>query len=82
MPTLLPEQCAHFTDLFDQLGLPSRPAQIADFINGHRPLAGQVLLADAPFWNRGQSQFIREKKLNDEPPWNILVDQLNTALRD
>ena len=82
MHSLMPEQCAHFTDLFDQLGLPSSPADIAGFINTHRPLPGDMLLVDAPFWNRGQSQFIREKKQGDELPWNILIDQLNTALRD
>lgn len=82
MPTLLPEQCAHFSDLFDQLGLPSQPAQIAEFIHRHRPLAGDVLLADAPFWKLDQAQFIREKKQLDEPPWTILIDQLSTALRD
>ena len=48
MAHLLPEQCAHFSDLFDQLGLSSTPAGIADFINGHRPLAGPVLLAELP----------------------------------
>lgn len=81
MPTLLPEQCAHFTDLFDQLGLPSEPAEIATFINRHRPLDGEVLLADAPFWTLAQAQFIREKKLRDEPPWTLLMDQLSVALR-
>ena len=75
-------QCAHFTDLFDQLGLPSEPKQIADFIATHRPLPDVVLLADAPFWNAAQSQFIREKKLSDEPPWTLLMDQLGAALRD
>ena len=81
MSHLLPEQCAHFSDLFDQLGLSSRPADIADFINRHRPLKGQVLLADAPFWSTGQAQFLREEMQRDEPPWSELIDQLNTALR-
>lgn len=85
MTAHLPEfidRCASFTDLFEQLGLPSQPAQIADFIVQHRPLSGHVLLADAPFWNAGQSQFIREQKQLDEPPWAILIDQLSEALRD
>lgn len=81
MVLLLPEHCAHFTDLFDQLGLPSSPAAIAAFIGEHHPLAGEVALADAPFWNTGQAQFIREKKVQDEPPWSILIDQLSAALR-
>ncbi|PJK09450.1 hypothetical protein CO610_03555 [Lysobacteraceae bacterium NML95-0200] len=84
MPNHSPEfidQCASFTDLFLQLGLPSSPEAIADFIAEHRPLAGDVLLADAPFWNEGQAQFIREQKRMDEPPWTILIDQLSEALR-
>ncbi len=81
----LPEfvaQCGSFTDLFDQLGLPSSPEQIADFIVQHRPLDNAVLLEHAPFWNAAQVQFICEKKLRDEPPWSILIDQLSNALRD
>mgnify|MGYP003608408644 CR=1 FL=1 len=81
MAHLLPEQCAHFSDLFDQLGLSSTPAGIADFINGHRPLAGPVLLADAPFWTPAQAHFLREEMQRDEPPWSELIDQLNAALR-
>lgn len=85
MPAHLPEfieRCASFTDLFAQLGLPSQPQQIADFIAEHRPLPGHVLLADAPFWNAGQAQFIREQRTLDEPPFNMLIDQLSEALRD
>ncbi|MDO5086757.1 MAG: DUF2789 family protein [Comamonadaceae bacterium] len=84
MPDHSPEfidQCACFSDLFDQLGLPSSPAQIADFITTHQPLPGDVLLADAPFWNTAQAQFLREQKQRDEPPWAILIDQLGEALR-
>ena len=81
----LPEfvtHCGSFTDLFDQLRLPSQPAQIADFIDQHRPLDNRVLLEHAPFWSESQSQFINEKKSRDEPPWSILIDQLSNALRD
>ena len=81
MSHLLPEQCAHFSDLFDQLGLPSTPAGIAQFINTHRPLDGDTLLADAPFGSPAQAQFLREERARDEPPWSELIDQLNTALR-
>ena len=81
MPHMLPEQCAHFSDLFDQLGLDSSPAAIAGFINSHSPLQGQVLLADAPFWKPDQAQFLREEMQRDEPPWSELIDQLNSALR-
>lgn len=84
MPAHPPEfidQCASFTGLFLQLGLPSAPEQIADFIVAHRPLPGSMLLADAPFWNVGQAEFIREQLRLDEPPWPILIDQLSEALR-
>lgn len=85
MPKHLPEfvaQCASFTDLFEQLGLPSQPEEIADFISQHRPLDNSLLLEQAPFWSVGQAQFITEKKQRDEPPWSILIDQLSNALRD
>jgi hypothetical protein len=81
----LPEfvaQCGSFTDLFDQLGLPSAPYAIADFIATHRPLDNAVLLEHAPFWSEAQAQFICEKKTRDEPPWSILIDQLSNALRE
>lgn len=78
----LPENCVHFTDLFDQLGLASSPQAIADFIGAHSPLRGDVLLAEAPFWNESQAQFLREKKARDEPPYNMLIDQLNASLRE
>lgn len=77
----LVEQCASFTDLFLQLGLPSEPAEIADFIVKHSPLPDRTALADAPFWSEGQAQFIREKMQRDMPPWSILLDQLSEALR-
>ena len=85
MPDHRPEfiaQCAGFTDLFEQLGLPSSPLAIADFIAEHYPLPGNMLLADAPFWSTGQAQFIREQRQLDAPPWNLLIDQLGEALRD
>lgn len=84
MPAHNPELidlCASFTDLFDQLGLPSTPEKIADFIVEHRPLPGNTLLVDAPFWTPAQAQFLREQKQLDEPPWTILIDQLSEALR-
>lgn len=75
------EQCASFTDLFLQLGLPSEPQEIAEFITQHRPLPDTVLLPDATFWNTAQAQFLREQRQLDEPPFNMLIDQLSEALR-
>ena len=71
-----------FHDLFAQLGLPNSPDAIAAFLNQHRPLPNDVLLADADFWDESQAQFIREKKLEDSPEWTQLIDQLSEALRE
>jgi NAD(P)H-dependent FMN reductase len=71
-----------FHDLFAQLGLPNSPEAIAAFLHQHRPLSNDVLLADAPFWDESQAQFIREKKLQDAPEWTQLIDQLSEALRE
>ena len=71
-----------FHDLFAQLGLSNSPEAIAAFLNQHRPLPNDTLLADAPFWDEAQAQFIREKKLQDAPEWTQLIDQLSEALRE
>jgi NAD(P)H-dependent FMN reductase len=71
-----------FHDLFAQLGLPNSDEAIAAFIGRHRPLSNDMLLADAPFWDESQAQFIREKKLDDSPEWTQLIDQLSEALRE
>ena len=38
-------------DLFRQLGLADRPAEIAAFLTRHRPLPAKMALAEAPFWS-------------------------------
>ena len=48
--------------------------------NAHTPLADDVALADAPFWNAAQAAFLREELLEDAD-WAEVVDQLNLALR-
>ena len=67
-------------DLFRQLGLPDSHADIEQFIVSHRPLANEVLLADAPFWTPPQARFLREE-LTEDADWAELVDQLNLRLR-
>lgn len=69
-----------FTDLFKQLGLASDSTAIASFIQDHRPLPDDIRLADAPFWNEAQANFIREELLEDAD-WAEIVDQLDAALR-
>jgi hypothetical protein len=67
-------------NLFRQLGLPSTQADIDSFIAEHRPLAGEIRLADAPFWTSGQAQFLREE-IGEDAEWAEIVDQLNVLLR-
>ncbi|WP_237735000.1 NADPH-dependent FMN reductase [Comamonas sp. NyZ500] len=45
-------------------------------------MSNDVLLADAPFGEESQAQFVREKKLQDSPEWTQLIDQLSESLRD
>jgi hypothetical protein len=75
------EQSIHrFTDLFAQLGLPSDPKSIANFLIEKQPLPDAIRLPDAPFWTRGQSEFLSEALLQNSD-WAELVDQLSLALR-
>ncbi|MDD0838179.1 DUF2789 domain-containing protein [Curvibacter sp. HBC61] len=69
-----------FHDLFEQLGLPSSPEQIADFIRSHSPLADDLRLPEAPFWTPAQAGFLRQQWQQDAD-WSELVDQLDAALR-
>ena len=75
------EQPIHgFADLFAQLGLPADEAGIRQFIATHSPLPGQILLADAPFWNDAQARMLRET-IADDADWADVVDRLDTVLR-
>ncbi len=66
--------------LFAQLGLSDADSEIDNFIHQHRPIADDLSLEKALFWNIGQSQFIHEA-LYEDSDWSELVDQLNTRLR-
>lgn len=70
-----------FHHLFAQLGLPCDAAGIHDFLTTHSPLAGDIKLADAPFWSPAQASFLHEA-LSQDSDWAELVDQLSEALRD
>lgn len=70
----------HFSELFAQLGLPTNDAAIEAFLRQHSPLAGDIQLADAPFWTSAQAAFLREE-WREDADWAELVDQLNLALR-
>lgn len=65
--------------LFDQLGLPSDPAGIDDFIASHRPLGNDVALYRAPFWSPAQREFLKEEIIEDAD-WAPVIDELNERL--
>lgn len=66
-------------NLFAQLGLPSDDSAIEDFIKTHQHLAGNLTLAEAPFWSIAQAAFLREEILKDAD-WADVIDQLNVRL--
>ncbi|HVK99014.1 MAG TPA: DUF2789 domain-containing protein [Dongiaceae bacterium] len=66
--------------LFKQLGLPSSPEKIDDFIGHHHCLTNEMSLDEAPFWNDSQAEFIRAALLEDSD-WAETVDQLDVRLR-
>ena len=69
----------NLTSLFDQLGLKSDQAAVECFIEMYRPIAADVLLADAPFWTSAQASFLRDELIKDSD-WVEVVDQLNVKL--
>lgn len=68
------------TNLFLQLGLDSSPQAIEDFIRNN-PLADDVHILEAPFWNASQAAVLREMLCSDGD-WSLVVDQLSEAMRE
>lgn len=66
--------------LFDQLGLPSDEDAIRAFIDEHSPLDPELALAEAPFWNPGQREFLLEALAADSD-WTEVVEHLDAFLR-
>lgn len=66
-------------NLFEQLGLPVGERAIEQFIDGHRPLPGNMALTEAPFWTSAQAGFLREELLKDGD-WAEVIDELNLRL--
>jgi len=69
-----------FSDLFEQLGLPSDEESIEAFIDANRPLPPGTTLPEADFWTNNQRAFLREA-IQADADWAVPVDQLNVALR-
>jgi len=66
--------------LFAQLGLANGTDAIAAFIDQHRPLDPSLTLAEAPFWQPAQREFLLEA-LTDDSDWVEVVDKLDAMLR-
>lgn len=69
------------TTLFEQLGLPSDPASIDNFIADHAPLPNHVKLSEAPFWNDSQRAFLKDELMEDAE-WAPIVDELNVRIHE
>lgn len=67
------------SNLFAQLGLPSDPSAVDQFIAAHRPLGNDVVLYRAPFWNASQRAFLKEEIIGDAD-WAEVIDDLNARL--
>jgi hypothetical protein len=67
------------SSLFAQLGLPSEPTAIEDFIATHRPLGDGIALYRAPFWSVSQRTFLKEEIIEDAD-WAGVIDELNGRL--
>lgn len=75
------EQPIHtMNSLFDQLGLESSDDAIETFIDSHRPLASEIELHDADFWNPAQAAFLQQQ-IDRDADWAEIVDQLDALLR-
>lgn len=66
-------------NLFAQLGLPTDPAAIDEFIAAHSPLGDGVALYRAPFWTAAQRAFLKEEII-DDADWSAVIDELNARL--
>ncbi|HEY0963810.1 MAG TPA: DUF2789 domain-containing protein [Pseudomonadales bacterium] len=74
------DQSTHsYSELFQQLGLPSDRAYIEQFIIEHRGLPQDVKISEAAFWTDGQREFLK-KALLEDADWAPMVDQLNVEL--
>lgn len=67
------------SNLFAQLGLPSEPAAMDQFIAAHRPLEQGMALYRAPFWSASQRAFLKEEIIEDAD-WAGVIDELNARL--
>ena len=69
------------SDLFEQLGLPSDPKSIADFISRHAGICRECTLVQAPMWNDSQKAFLTEAIAQDAD-WCIPAERLTSLLSE
>ncbi|ALM52744.1 DUF2789 domain-containing protein [Halomonas huangheensis] len=69
-----------FSELFEQLGLASDAASIKRFIEHNSPLPADMELPNAPCWNEGQAEFLREA-IEEDADWAEVVDHLDVSMR-
>ncbi|WP_346798423.1 DUF2789 domain-containing protein [Halomonas sp. Bachu 37] len=69
----------HFSELFEQLGLPSDAASIERFISRNSPLPPNMSLSEAPCWNEGQAELLREA-VQEDADWAEVVDHLDASM--
>ena len=67
-------------DLFEQLGLPSSPEAIQEFIKTNQNMALDMALWNARFWSDAQAQFLKEA-IEQDSNWVEAVDHLDALLR-
>lgn len=74
------EKTVHpFSELFEQLGLDSDPDSIERFIERNAPLPETMPLAEAPCWNEGQAEFLKEA-VEEDADWAEVVDHLDALM--
>ena len=63
------------SDLFKQLGLPSDPTSIRDFIARHEGSCTECALPHAPIWSESQRAFL-EQAVADDSDWALPAEEL------
>lgn len=67
-------------DLFKQLGLPCKDADIHAFIEHYKPIPETIKLHEMPSWTTAQATLLDEAIKNDSD-WSYVADALDTLLR-
>jgi hypothetical protein len=70
----------NLSTLFNQLGLASSEDEIEAFFANHK-IEKSMPLADAPFWNEAQRQFLIES-IEQDADWAELIDMIDVRLRE